>query len=415
MENSKVVILGGGVAGLVAARQLEQAGISPLLIEGSDRVGGRVKTDSRAGALLDHGFQVLLTGYREAKRHLDFQALNLKTFSSGAIIFTGSQKIRLADPLREPSQFVTMLLSGVGSLRDKWLLFRLSRQLKKRAPESLFPGDSGQESTLDFLRRYGFSEKIIENFFRPFFGGIFLENELRTPAAMFRFVFKMFSEGYAAIPAGGMEQIPRQLADRLSKTTIRTDTRIKRIEAPFLYTESEEQIAFDKLIIATDPHGLMPNLPEHGPAYVHTCNLYFRAERSPLPSNTIALVSKAGSLINNFCVLTEVSPIYLEGDAHLLSVTLKDIPQPGDNADLVASVQREFAELTGYSEQLEFLARYDIPKALPVNDMPAYSLPSTQFTLTNDIYLAGDYLLNASLDAAMRSGRLAAQALLDSL
>jgi protoporphyrinogen oxidase len=247
------------------------------------------------------------------------------------------------------------------------------------------------------------------------FGGIFLENELRTPAAMFRFVFKMFSEGKAAIPAGGMEQIPRQLADRLSRTSIRTGTRIQKIAHPHLYAENGEKIPYDKLIIATDPHGLLPNLPAHGPAYVNTCNLYFRAESSPLSSNTIALVSKPGSLINNFCVLTEVSPIYLKGDAHLLLVTLKDIPETTNNEELAARVQQELVALTNYPGKLEFLARYDIPQALPVNDMPAYSLPSTQFTLTDDIYLAGDYLLNASLDAAMRSGRLAAQALLNSM
>jgi protoporphyrinogen oxidase len=415
MENKKVVILGAGVAGLVAAQHLEQAGHAPLLIEGSDRIGGRVKTDLQSGFLLDHGFQVLLTGYNEAKRYLDFGSLDLKTFSSGAIIFNAKEKLRLADPLREPSQMLTMLFSKVGSLRDKWLLFRLSQELKKIKREDIFSPESTQQTTLAFLREYSFSAKLIENFFRPFFGGIFLENDLTTPAAMFRFVFKMFSEGEAAIPARGMEQIAQQLFNKLQKTELRVDTRIKKIEYPYLYTEVGDSIQFDKLIIATDPQTLLPNLRDTVPGYQHTSNLYFRAEPSPLPSNTIALVSKPGSIINNFCVLTEVSPAYASSGGHLLSVTLKDIPAGDQLKNVEDKVVKEFKDLTGYQGSLEYLTRYDIPKALPVNDQPAYSLPHTQFSLTDDIYLAGDYLLNASLDAAMRSGRLAAQALLDSL
>ena len=54
----KVAIIGAGVAGLVCARILTRGGFSVRLLEASDGVGGRVRTDEVDGFLLDRGFQV---------------------------------------------------------------------------------------------------------------------------------------------------------------------------------------------------------------------------------------------------------------------------------------------------------------------------------------------------------------------
>ena len=65
MANARVVIVGGGVAGLVCARTLHEQGVSFHLLESADVVGGRVRTDTLNGFLLDRGFQVLLDSYSE--------------------------------------------------------------------------------------------------------------------------------------------------------------------------------------------------------------------------------------------------------------------------------------------------------------------------------------------------------------
>jgi len=63
-----VLIVGAGMAGLSCATQLHRAGRPFILIEASERVGGRVRTDRTAdGFLLDHGFQVLLSAYPEVR------------------------------------------------------------------------------------------------------------------------------------------------------------------------------------------------------------------------------------------------------------------------------------------------------------------------------------------------------------
>lgn len=408
----KIVIIGAGLAGLVAAQHLEKAGHQPLILEASERVGGRVKTDEKEGFLLDHGFQVLLSAYTEARHYLDYPSLNLRSFANGAIIFKNYSQFKVADPLREPGKLLLMLFSPVGSWKDKWLIFKLTRQLKKQEAAALFY--SSEQSTLDYLRAFGFSTKIIEQFFRPFFGGIFLEQELSTPASMFRFVFKMFSEGKAVIPSAGMERIPQQLKARLQQTNFRFGENVTQVRGQQIHLETGETLDFDKLIIATDPAPLMPGLAGQRLQWQHTCNLYYRTTSSLLHDNAIALVADAKSPINNFCVLTDVSPAYAKKD-HLVSVTLKEMPPANVEPDYYDEIAEELMKLTGYRGEIQLLKRYDIPKALPVISDLEYTLPQTQFTLTDDIYLAGDYLLNASLDAAMRSGRLAARALLDSL
>lgn len=413
MNSENVIIIGGGLAGLVAAIHCERAGLSPILIEAGDRLGGRVKTDRQEGYQLDYGFQVLLSDYEEARRYLDFDALTLQSFAPGAILFLEGKRLEITDPIRQPSALLNTALSSFASFKDKYLVFQLTRELKKTKREALFAENA--PSTLDYLQSYGFSERIISNFFRPFFGGIFLENELRTSSTMFRFVFKMFSEGKALIPAGGMEAIPQQLQHQLSQTSFHFNTKIKTLKGNSLLTESGNKFDFNKLIIATDPAGIVPGLKGQAQTYVSTSNLYFWSETSPLKSNKIALVADPRSRINNFCVLSDIAKTYAPKAKHLLSVTLKETPEEAIPAGFYQEIAEEVQQLTKSNSPLHFLKRYDIPKALPINEDLQYSLPYTQFTLTNDIYLAGDYLLNASLDAAMRSGRLAASAMLDSL
>lgn len=405
-----IYIIGAGVAGLIAARHLEEAGFSPVILENADRPGGRVKTDTVDGFRLDHGFQVLLTGYKEARRYLDFDALDLRRFEPGAMIFSGDRRFRISDPLRDPSRLFQMLFSPVGSLADKFRIWRLTNKLKKRPVEDLFP--KVDMPTLEYLENQGFSQRMINQFFRPFFGGIFLENELRTPAAMFRFVFKMFSEGEAAIPAEGMAEIAYQLRGALERTRIRYNCRVQSAEGSELILDGGERLSFDRLIIATDPYSLLRGLKGQMLAYTPTTNLYYKARRSPLRSPLIGLVADTDNPINNFCALTDVSPHYAPAGFTLLSVSLKEGPAP---VDVEKKTARALSDLTGLAEgEFEFVARYDIRRALPALDDLHYDLQPTQTRLTENVFTAGDHLLNASLDAAMRTGRRAAEAVIQS-
>ncbi|MDO9553828.1 NAD(P)/FAD-dependent oxidoreductase [Rhodonellum sp.] len=412
MSETKVYIVGAGISGLIAAYELERAGISPVILEASDGVGGRVRTDDVNGFLLDRGFQVLLTAYPEAIRYLDYQELHLKTFDPGAVVMKPGNLFTIHDPLRQPSKVINMAFSPVGTLKDKIKIFLLTQSLKKKSEEEIFAEPS--MSTLKFLQQYGFSEKIIENFFKPFFKGIFLEENLETSSRMFKFVFKMFGIGNAAVPELGMQAIPNQLSQKLQKTTIKLNTPVEKIEGNQIILKSGERILADKIIIATRPDLLLPQLSGQFKPDRKVINLYFSLEKSFMISPMIALVPDESFLSNNLVFMTDVSPAYSKEGKALLSVSV--IKNVGVDDSLAKKIAIEMEALTGIkSEHFKWIKTYEIQEALPDLDDLQNSIPFSNTKIMDGVFLAGDYLLNGSINAAMTSGRKAAEACLYSL
>lgn len=140
MSNSQTdtIIIGAGIAGLTAAKVLKSAGRKITILEAADAPGGRVRTDNFKGFLLDRGFQVLLTGYPEAKNFLDYKALNLRSFSPGSIILNSSGIDEIGDPLREFGSLFRTLKSPAGSFKDKLRLLLLRLKLSSNSIEEIF-------------------------------------------------------------------------------------------------------------------------------------------------------------------------------------------------------------------------------------------------------------------------------------
>ncbi len=93
-----VIVVGGGLAGLTCAKKLLAAGVHVTVVEASDGVGGRARSDNVDGYTLDRGFQVLFDSYPAVRRNLDIDDL----FARGAIIFSGGTRTTLTDPRRTP-------------------------------------------------------------------------------------------------------------------------------------------------------------------------------------------------------------------------------------------------------------------------------------------------------------------------
>lgn len=413
MQKKKVVIVGAGVSGLIAAIELEKNGNFDIsIIEATDRVGGRVKTDELDGFLLDRGFQVLLTNYPEAKKYLDYEKLNLQYFNPGALIFSKGKKLRFSDPLRQPKNLLNMIFSSVGTLKDKLLLLKLNRELKKLSPNEIFEFTE-DKTTLQYLYEYGFSNKIISNFFTPFFRGIFLENDLITSYKMFLFVFKMFGEGDAAIPENGMEEIPKQLKSKLKTSTFKFNTKVEKIQADKITLENNENLFSDFIIVATDPSSVIPNLSSDQFEGFHSVtNMYFFSDKSFINEPLIALMPDENRHINNVVVLTDISEKYAQKNKALISVSFNGTLEMSES-ELIKKIKLELKEVFNLKDEtLNYLRTYEIKKALPRLSTVNYDLQETSTKLTDNVYLAGDYLLNSSLNAAMLSGRKAAEAIM---
>ena len=402
-KSPSIHIIGGGISGLIAARVLEEYGLSATIIEATDRLGGRVKTDVVDGYSLDHGFQVLLTAYPAAKKYLDFDALALQEFLPGSAIFkNGKQKI-IGDPLRNLSLLLPTLFSGIGTVNDKLKILALNRRLKKKSIQNIFA--EKEQTTHVYLENIGFSEAIITNFFTPFFSGIFLENKLDTSSRMFEFVYKMFGEGNAALPKDGIQAIPKQLFEKLKNTTCVFNTKVKSVENGSIILESGEIIKSNFTIIATQASGLVSNLKNQATLWKSCDTLYFEVAKREIKKPLIGLIAMHNALINNIFYHTSLQTS-ATATKELLSVTVID-RQNLTNKQLVTGVQKELKELCNI-DSCTFIKQYNIPMALPnLQDIQYEMLPS-ETRLTETIFLAGDTQLNGSLNAAMIAGERAA-------
>ena len=402
-KSPSIHIIGGGISGLIAARVLEEHGLSATIIEATDRLGGRVKTDVVDGYNLDHGFQVLLTAYPAAKKYLDFDALALQEFLPGSAIFkNGKQKI-IGDPLRNLSLLIPTLFSEIGTVNDKLKILALNRRLKKKSIQNIFA--EKEQTTHVYLENIGFSETIITDFFIPFFSGIFLENKLDTSSRMFEFVYKMFGEGNAALPKDGIQAIPKQLFEKLKNTTCVFNTKVKSVENGSIKLESGETLKSNFTIIATQASGLVSNLKNQATLWKSCDTLYFEVTKREIRKPLIGLIAAPNALINNIFYHTSLQT-RATALKELLSVTVID-RQNLTNKQLVAEVQKELKELCNI-DSCTFIKQYNIPMALPnLQDIQYEMLPS-ETRLTETIFLAGDTQLNGSLNAAMIAGERAA-------
>jgi|TARA_B110000908_G_scaffold30619_1_gene36316 protoporphyrinogen oxidase len=412
MEKSayKIHIIGAGVSGLIAAKVLGNNGYSPIIIEASKTVGGRVKSDTVQGYQLDHGFQVLLTSYPAAKKYLDFKALELQELLPGATIFKNGKSQTIGDPLRNFSLLFPTLFATIGTFSDKLKILKLNNYLKKKSISDIFK--TPETTTLTYLQTLGFSEAMLHDFFKPFFSGIFLEPNLETSSRMFEFVYKMFGDGLATIPKAGMQAISNQLKDGLKNTTIVLNSPVKEVKNKTVILQDGSEIESHFTIIATEASHLVANLKNQETDWKSCDTLYFETSKRTIQRPIIGLIADENALINNIFYNTSIST-EAKGGKELLSITVVK------NHDLTAEklIEKVIEELHVFCGIVnpKFIKHYQIKKGLPKLDNLQYELSSTETKLTSSIFLAGDQLLNGSLNAAMIAGERAAMGVIGTL
>ena len=406
-KDFKIHIIGGGVSGLIAARVLEKKGFNPIILEASERVGGRIKTDIIEGYQLDHGFQVLLTAYPAVKKYLDYDALDLQFFLPGASIFKAHTQSIIGDPLRDVSLLIYTLFSGIGSISDKFKILKLNHKIKKKSLTDIF--SEKEQTTLRYLKEFGFSKDMLNDFFIPFFSGIFLENKLETSSRMFEFVYKMFGEGHAAIPKAGMEAIPKQLLNNLKTTTFQYNTEVTNVKDGQITLTNGSKLESDFTILTIPPEGLVSNFKNQPTEWRSCVTLYFETNKRVIHKPLIGLIAKPNSLVNN--IVYNGSLASITKPAHeLLCVTVIDDQNLSDH-ELVAAVEQELKVLCNISIT-RFIKQYRISKALPKLENLKYEMKPSENQLSKSLFVSGDTQLNASFNAAMISGEQAAFAVI---
>jgi phytoene dehydrogenase-like protein len=418
-EEYPVIIIGAGMAGLACANWLHRAGRSAVILEAADAVGGRVRTDvTPDGYRLDRGFQILLTDYPEARRMFDYSALQLKTYESGAVIrLANGKETVLENPMHVPLAAFAALGSPIGTFKDKVLIAKFVAELQGKSPEQLLARPA--ETTLSFLRHYGWSEQIITNFFRPFFGGVYLDRELSTASNFFSFVFQQFTRGNAAVPALGMQQLPEQLAARLPEGTVRLNSPVAAVldGGRTVRLASGETLRAATTVLATDGPAAAQlfdadlSSPPSLAARSTTCTYFATAGAAPSHGRRLLHLNVAPkSLVHNVAFPAEISSAVAPSGQGLVSVSTHGEHGLSDE-ELTTRLRIELAAWFGPTAELwQHLHTYRIPQALP-----AYgpSQPVQQpLRLTDNLLRCGDWVSYPSLNAALGTGRQVAEMLL---
>ena len=415
LAGMRAIIVGAGLAGLTCAKVLSERGAEVAVFEASDGVGGRVRTDERDDFLLDRGFQVYFTSYPVSKRHLDHAALDFRVFDPGAIVHSGRERSVLSDPVRDPKALVPTLLSGAATLGDKL-----------RTPKvvaSTFPGgriSAGEEAggddttTLEYLRASGLSERYIDSFFRPFYGGVLLNRELTTSARVLRFTLRMLATGRTVVPAGGMEEIPKQLASRLPEGAVRLDSPVDALlrdgERITGIRVGGEEHGADAVVVATDAPTAGRLTGEAVPeGSVGEVCLYY--ETSGLGSGRkILLNAEDGAFLNNAVEISNVSEEYAPPGRHLLyAVALTGLDLPDE-----VLYRRGIEDLSRWYPGADFrpLGLRRIPYGQFAQPPGIHERLPENRTATPGLVLAGEYTEDSSINGAMLSGERAAGAVL---
>jgi phytoene dehydrogenase-like protein len=410
MDAPHALVIGAGLAGLACARQLHRRGVSVRVLEASDRVGGRVRTEEAKGFRMDRGFQVMLTAYPDAQLALDYEALDLHPFYDGALVRYGGRFHRIADPFRRPLDAPRTLASPIGTTADKLRVARLRYRLGRlTVPEIM---EREERTAHQVLRtRWGFSPSMIDRFFRPFFGGIFFDRSLGASSRMFEFLFKMFAEGQTVLPAGGIDRIPAQMRASLPDAAVRLNAPVEAVEGQRVVLDDGETLEAPAVVVATsapEADRLVGGIePVEGRS---TVCLYFSAPSSPLDDPILVLNGDGVGPVNNVAVPSDVAPGYAPDDRALVAAVVVGTPAEDDEA-LRRAVREQLIDWFGLEAGgWTHLRTVHVPYALPEQAPPFLSPPEREVRRRPGLYVCGDHRRTGSINGAIASGRAAARA-----
>ncbi|MFJ6307663.1 NAD(P)/FAD-dependent oxidoreductase [Streptomyces althioticus] len=399
-----VVVVGAGLAGLACALDLCRAGRRVALLEASDGVGGRMRTDRRDGFLLDRGFQVFNTSYPQVKRRLDLGSLRLRPFTAGVVAHTSRGPVRLVDPTRESGASEALTPGRLPGARDLAALAGLT------AWDALLPASAVRRrrdgSTSRALKRAGVSDAMVDEILRPFLSGVFLEDRLETSSRFFHLVWRSMVRGSLCLPARGVGAVPAQLAAGLPDGVLRLGTPVSSLTDDGVLTEDGSESPSRAVVVATEPATaalLLPGLPV--PATRTVTTYHHAADASPA-DEPVLRVDSTGTVLNT-CVLSRVAPTYAPEGIALISTSVLGADEPGRERTVLRRLAELYGTDTGGWQRVDVRT---VEGALPAM-APPWPLSRTT-RLWPGRYVCGDHRATGSVQGALASGTRAAREVL---
>lgn len=376
--SKSVVVVGAGLAGLTCAIYLQRSGVNVTVLEASDRVGGRVKTDSVNGFLFDHGFQVINPNYSEIKRLDALSGIEFcEIFSNLRIIEnSGEIKIGLSHPINT---------------------LKIGAPSEKIALVSFLAGFSSGKTLGQCAEKFS---NIYARVLSPFLRGVFLTNPDQIRADIAREIIRSFILGRPGIPETGVGELSEALADQIFD--VKLNARVDEIKRGSV-RGNFGTIICDEVVVATDltTAAQMLDLGEI-PKTLSSTTWYHATSNEIFEDNYLALEPKS-SVVNSL-VISKVSKSYAPSGINLISsTTLAAISE--------SEVRKELSKIWKCeTRNWDLAARYEIKQSLPLRfDLDVLDRNPK---ISEGIYVAGDHRSVPSQNGAMRSGRQTALAII---
>lgn len=380
-------VVGAGLAGMASALTLQKSGAEVVVVESSDRAGGRVATDYIDGFILDRGFQLINANYSELQFWNLLADIDFKIAPRTVGVSTSSGNIRLGDPR---SALSSILSKKTGSLIAKASFLRY-----------LASSPKVDESVEDHFLRTGVADLYLK-VLKPFLQGVFLSDPARVSAVVGREVIGSFINGQSGVPANGVGELVAKMAERIKD--LRLNTQVEEISKDGLQTD-HGFIAADRIILATDltTAGQLLGAKEIA-RLTGSTTWYHSTQEAPSTSAELIIDSDNRGPVVNSIVISNLSRAYAPTGQNLISSTTTTHASESE-------VRRQLAHMWGRSTaDWRFLAKYEINSALPLFE-PGY-IKRQSANLEKNVYCAGDYLESPSQNGALLSGRKAAEQLL---
>jgi phytoene dehydrogenase-like protein len=408
-----VVVVGAGLAGLACARQLAAHGLEVRVLESSDAVGGRARTDHEDGYTLDRGFQVLNTAYPELPAVVDLDALDLREFDSSVAIWLDGERVTIANPLQRPSRAASALGLPVGGIAGKAAVGLYAGLCVTLPATGIKHRDD--VSAAEAWRHANIPADVVNGVLRPFFAGVLLEKEMSTSRRFTDLMMRMFARGRSTVPAGGMQRLPEEIAAALPEGTVRLSSQVHEVGSSRV--ESADGLSSARaVVLATDAwtaHRLLPRALD-APVARGVTTVYHSAPAFPEASATLLLDTDAAPLVNSIA-LSVAAPEYAPAGRVLVSSSMLhgSLPDHVDGPEVRAALARLHGTDT---TSWELVATYDLPRALPAMPAPhPFRMPVRLRSAGETLYVAGDHRDTSSIQGALVSGRRAAEAVLTDL
>lgn len=410
-----VIVIGAGVAGLACARVLEENQLSYTLLDSSDQVGGRIRSDIVDGFTLDHGFQVLQTGYPDMSHYLNLDELQLQKFPAGVAVRFNNRFHIVADPRYHPRHLISTVASPLGSLRDRIALLKLANQACNGSFAEIF--DQPEDAAMRFLQHRGFSEKFITSFFVPFLAGACLDKDINVSSRVLMYLLRIFANGDATLPAKGMGEIPQQMARSLAPGALQLQSKVVQVDGNSVKLEDGRTISGKQILVATSQPVAEDLLQMQGDkgSVAESC-LYYATDWTPPFKEPFLLLNGEGfGPVNNIAFPSLVAQDYAPAGKTLVAVVVVDdhYIHKGDLENEVRNQCRQwFGDIVSEWEHIQTRV---IEHALPDQSPPTYSPYLLPEPFNATIRVCGEYQSLPGLQWALMSGRMAGEELVKAI